>query len=58
MGDNGAGKSTLIKNVDLNFSTTNGEIFVEGKKPHFLILLTLEITGSKSFIKILNCVII
>ena len=58
MGDNGAGKSTLMKIVAGNFSPTNGEIFVEGKKPPFLILLILETMGSKSFIKILNCVII
>ena len=32
MGDNGAGKSTLVKIVAGNFSPTNGEIFVAGKK--------------------------
>ena len=32
MGDNGAGKSTLMKIVAGNFSPTNGEIFVAGKK--------------------------
>ena len=35
MGDNGAGKSTLMKIVAGNFSPTNGEIFVEGKKTSF-----------------------
>ena len=58
MGDNGAGKSTLVKIVAGNFSPTNGEIFVAGKKLQFLIHLKLEIMVSKSFIKILNCVII
>ena len=32
MGDNGAGKSTLMKIIAGNFSPTNGEIFVAGKK--------------------------
>ena len=35
MGDNGAGKSTLVKIVAGNFSPTNGEIFVAGKKTSF-----------------------
>ena len=35
MGDNGAGKSTLMKIVAGNFSPTNGEIFVAGKKTSF-----------------------
>tara|TARA_B100000886_G_scaffold327818_1_gene275649 strand:- start:986 stop:1726 length:741 start_codon:yes stop_codon:yes gene_type:complete len=35
MGDNGAGKSTLMKIVAGNFSPTNGEIFVSGKKTSF-----------------------
>ena len=35
LGDNGAGKSTLMKIVAGNFSPTNGEIFVEGKKTSF-----------------------
>ena len=35
MGDNGAGKSTLMKIVAGNFSPSNGEIFIEGKKTFF-----------------------
>ena len=58
MGDNGAGKSTLVKIVAGNFSPTNGEILLQEKKLQFPIHLKLEIMVSKSFIKILNCVII
>ena len=53
MGDNGAGKSTLMKIIAGNFTPTEGEIFIEGKKFPSGVQLMRETVVLKLFIKIL-----